>query len=111
MIAAPFALISDYFQDQVVQWTIVVGGLAALGVVARWIYRGAKSVKDAAEFIVEAAEFIKHELQENSGRSMRDYAVRNDRRVEYLFETQGIDMPPDMKSPPPLPPDEERHHA
>jgi len=94
------AIISDYTRDQIVQWTVITAGLAALGMFCRWVYRGAKSVKDAADFIVEAAEFIKHELQENSGRSLRDYAVRNDARVEYLFKQQGITMPDELKSPP-----------
>jgi hypothetical protein len=94
------AIISNYTRDQIVQWTIIVAGLTAVGVFVRWVYRGAKSVKEAAEFIKEAAEFIKHELQENSGRSQKDYAIRNDRRVEFLFQHQGIEMPDDMKSPP-----------
>lgn len=93
------AIISDYTRDQIIQWTVITAGLTAFGVVVRWIYRGVKSVKDAAEFIVEAAEFIKHELQENSGRSLRDYAVRNDARVEHLFRVQGIEMPDELKSP------------
>jgi DNA-directed RNA polymerase alpha subunit len=59
------------------------------------------ALASAGKTLVEVAEFIKHELQENSGRSQKDYAIRNDRRVEYLFEVQGIEMPDDLKSPPP----------
>ena len=87
------AIISDYTRDQILQWTIIVGGLSALGLFGRWVYR-------VGRVVIEAAEFIKHELQENSGRSQKDYAIRNDRRVEYLFQIQGIEMPDDMKSPP-----------
>ena len=87
------AIVSDWTRDQITQWTIIVAGLSALGLFVRWIYKVGKVV-------IEAAEFIKHELQENSGRSQKDYAIRNDRRVEFLFQHQGIEMPDDMKSPP-----------
>ena len=89
------ALFSDWTQEQAGQ-VVLIG--AAVGVFAKWVL---VPVYRAAKALVAAADFIQHELQENSGRSLRDYAVRNDRRVEFLFEQQGIDMPEHLRTPPP----------
>lgn len=91
---ALFALISDYVREQVVQITLVVTGVAAMAKAGHWMYRGLRK-------LFELADFVQHELNENSGRSLRDYAVRTDARIEYLFKQQGIDMPDDLKTPPP----------
>ena len=88
------AIFSDWTQEQAGQ-VVLIG--AAVGVFAKWVL---VPVYRAAKALVAAAEFIQHELKENSGRSLRDYAVRTDARIEYLFERQGIDMPDHLKSPP-----------
>ena len=89
------AILSDWTQEQAGQ-VVLIG--AAIGVFVKWVivplYRAAKAA-------AAAAEFIQHELKENSGRSLRDYAVRTDARIEYLFERQGIDMPDHLRTPPP----------
>lgn len=89
------AIFSDWTQAQAGQ-VVLIG--AAVGAFVKWVI---VPVYRAGRTLVEVAEFIRHELQENSGRSQKDYAIRNDRRVEYLFKIQGIEMPDDMKSPPP----------
>lgn len=88
------ALLSDWMQDQATQLVLAA---AALGAAAKWLIVPAYRLLRAG---IDAAEFIQHELKENSGRSLRDYAVRTDARIEYLFEQQGIEMPDHLKSPP-----------
>ena len=87
------AILSDWLQDQATQ--LVLAG-AALGALIKWMIVPAYRLLRAG---IEAADFIQHELRENSGRSLRDYAVRTDARIEYLFEQQGIKMPDHLKSP------------
>jgi hypothetical protein len=73
---------------------VLVG--AVLGVLAQWVIRPLSRGFKATN---AAVEFIRHELSENSGRSVRDMTVRNDARFAYLFDHLGIDMPPHLKSP------------
>ena len=87
-------LISEWTKDQATQLALIA---VAVGVVTKaglWLYRVLRTVGDAAEF-------LQHELKENSGRSLRDYAVRTDARIEFLFQEQGIVMPDHLKTPPP----------
>jgi len=87
------AIVSEWAKEQATQLVLAAAVLAAL---TKWIIVPAYRLLRAG---VAAAEFIQHELKENSGRSLRDYAVRTDARIEYLFEKQGIEMPDHLKSP------------
>lgn len=82
---------------------VVLAG-AVLGVLAQWVFRPLWRVFKATN---AAIEFIQHELSENSGRSIRDMAVRTDARFGILFDHLGIEMPLPLKSPNP----ESDHHA
>jgi hypothetical protein len=75
--------------------TIVLIG-AVLGVLTHWVFRPFWSAFKSAQ---AALQFIKHELEENSGKSMRDIALRNERRFEFLFDHLGIEVPDHLKTP------------
>jgi hypothetical protein len=75
--------------------TVVLAG-AVLGVVTHWVIR---PLWIAFKSMQSALQFIKHELEENSGKSMRDMAVRNDRRFDFLLDHLGIDVPEHLKTP------------
>jgi len=84
--------ISDWTQDQITQLVLVVAGLAAVLKLGHMSYVFMRSM-------IDVNEFIQHELKENSGKSLRDYIARNDKRVELLFDHLGIDLPAELQSP------------
>lgn len=73
---------------------ILIG--SALGVLAKWVFR---PVFVAVRATYRAVMFIQYELQENSGKSMRDIAIRTEQRFEMLFDHLGIHMPDHLRSP------------
>ena len=89
-----FGLLSDWLKDQVGEIILLAGLITALGVISHKGYRFFKTA-------IEVAEFVKHELNENSGQSLRDYTVRTDRRFEWLVDQMGLELPDELKSPVP----------
>ncbi len=79
---------------------IILAG-SVLGVLAKWVIR---PTFHALRATYRAVMFIQYELQENSGKSMRDIALRTERRFEILFDHLGIHMPDHLRAP-----DKENH--
>jgi hypothetical protein len=86
------ALISDWLQNQATELAVIAAAVTAFGYLAHKVY---VFFKTAAEI----GEFIRHELKENSGRSLHDYTVRNDRRFEWLIDQMGLTLPDELKAP------------
>jgi hypothetical protein len=75
---------------------ILLGG--ALAALNQWVV---KPLYHAAVELSQAIRFIRHEVDNNSGRTVKDLATRTDRRFEHLFKHLNIEMPDDMRTPPP----------